>query len=201
MRFRAVLALLTALIAFTALNWPWSSKEFLQKKTVKLGEEVSDFRLPNTDNKPVRLSDYRGKIVMIHFWSATCPYVVRYDPRIRQITSDYADQGVVVLGIASNQNETLDQIRKAAEEHSVNFPILIDQGSVIADQFGAITTPHVFIIDREGKLAYEGSVDDQGWTELKPPSKNYARDALEALLSGTPVPNPQTKTFGCTVKR
>ena len=71
----------------------------------------------------------------------------------------------------------------------------------VADDYGAITTPHVYLINKEGALVYEGSVDDQGWSEKNPVTKNYVRDAMDALLADKPVPTPQTKTFGCTVKR
>ena len=138
---------------------------------------------------------------MLHFWSATCPFVVRYDGRLKQITDDYIGHEVVVLGIDSNSNEMPDQIRKVGSERNINYPILIDPGNQIADQFGAITTPHVFIIDQEGKLVYEGAVDDQGWSEANPVTKHYVREALDAALSGNAVPSPQTKSVGCTIKR
>lgn len=175
--------------------------DFLDKKVVKLGETVPDFTLQDFLGQNHQLSSYRGKVVMIHFWSATCPFVVRYDERLKQITADYQDKDVAVLAIDSNSNETLDQIKKVAEERNVNYPILIDPGNQIADQFGAITTPHVFIIDQEGKLVYEGAVDDQGYAEHNKVKTSYTRDALDAALSGSAVPNPQTKSVGCTVKR
>lgn len=183
------------------VSLPVWSQDFLSKKVVKLGETVPDFQLSDTTGKVTKLSDLKGKIVMIHFWSATCPFVARYEERIQQITKDYVDKGVIVLGIDSNVNETQDQIQKVASERNVNYPILIDKGNSIADQFGALTTPHVFLIDREGKLIYEGSVDDQGWGEDNPVTKHYAKDAIEALIAGNPISNPSTQTFGCTVKR
>lgn len=168
---------------------------------VKLGEAVPNFELPDTKAENVRLAELRGKPVMIHFWSATCPFVVRYEERLQKITSDYKARGLIVLGIAANDTESDDLIRKVAREHGVNYSVLIDRGHKIADQFGAVTTPHVFLIDSEGKLVYEGSVDDQGWREENPVTKEYVREALDALLRGNSVPNPQTKPFGCTVKR
>lgn len=174
---------------------------FLERKVVALGKSVPGFELEDTAGKTVHLSDYQGKIVMIHFWSATCPFVLRYEERIQQMVKDYANQGVVVLGIASNVNETKDQILKVTKERNINYPILLDPKQKIADQFGAITTPHLFIINKEGALAYEGSVDDQGWSEKNSVTQSYAREAIEALLSNIPVPNPKTDTFGCTVKR
>ena len=175
--------------------------DFLDKKVVKLGEAVPDFTLQDLSGQAHQLSSYRGKVVMIHFWSAKCPFVLRYDGRLKEITADYQGKNVVVLAIDSNSGETLDQIKKVAGERKVNYPILMDPGNQIADQFGAITTPHVFIVDQAGKLVYEGAVDDQGYAEHNPVNQTYARDALDAVLSGAPVANPKTKTVGCTVKR
>ena len=174
---------------------------FLDKKVVKLGEAVPDFKLKDITGTEHPLSQYRGKVVIIHFWSATCPFVVRYDTRLKELASDYASREVAVLGVDSNFNETPDQIKKVAEKRKVNYPILLDPGNKVADQFGAVTTPHVFILDREGKLVYEGAVDDQGWSEENPVKVQYVREALDAALSGSPVPHPQTKSVGCTVKR
>ena len=83
----------------------------------------------------------------------------------------------------------------------MNYPILLDPSNKIADQFGAITTPHVFILDKEGKLIYEGAVDDQGWSEDNVAKKFYVKEALDQALKGEPVSISQTKSVGCTVKR
>ncbi len=130
---------------------------FLEKKAVGIGRPVPDFKLAGLDGKTVSLSESRGKIVMIHFWSATCPFVLRYDDRLKAIPKDYADRGVVVLGIDSNGNETPEKIKAVAKERNVNYSILLDPGNKVADQFGAITTPHVFILNKEGVLVYEGA--------------------------------------------
>ena len=175
--------------------------DFLEKKAAKLGQAVPDFELKDTAGALHKLSDYKGKVVMIHFWSATCPFVIRYDDRLKEIASAYTDRGVQVLGIDSNTNETPKQIKRVANGRKVNYPVLIDPASKVADQFGAITTPHVFFIDREGKLVYEGAVDDQGCSEDNPVSKRYVRENLEAYLAGSPLPYSATKSVGCTVKR
>jgi len=174
---------------------------FLEKKVVKIGEAVPDFELKDTAGRTHRLSSYRGKPVMIHFWSATCPFVVRYDDQIQEIAKDFSGRDVVVLGVDSNSNETPKQIKEVAGKRKINYPILIDAGNQVADQFGAITTPHVFLVDREGKLIYEGAVDDQGWSESNPVTKWYVRENIEAYLKGSPLPYSVTKSVGCTVKR
>ncbi len=174
---------------------------FLDLKSVKLGEPVADFELKDTEGNAHKLTDHQGKVVVIHFWSAKCPFVLRYDDALKAITADYQKDGVVVLGIASNTNEPAEEIKKVAQARQVNYPVLLDPGHKIADQFGAVTTPHVYVINPEGKLVYEGAVDDQGWSEAKKPGKVHVRNAIEQTLKGETVSTPQTKSVGCTIKR
>ena len=194
----ARLSLFMLVFAFCFSGWVHG---FLAKKEVKIGKAVPDFELSDSAGKTVKLSGFRGSLVMIYFWSARCPYVKRYEERIQKIVSDYQDRGVRVIGIDSNENETLEDIQSVISERRISYPVLLDDDNKIADQLGAITTPHVFIIDRDGILRYEGAPDDQGWSESKVPEKHSAREALDALLSGSPVEVTETKTFGCTIKR
>lgn len=175
--------------------------DFLEKKQAVLGQKVQDFTLQDWSGNPVSLSQYAGKPVVIYFWSAQCPFVKRYEKRLQAIAEEFAAKDVAVFGIDSNSSETPEQIKKAAQERGVNYPILIDAGNKIADQFGAITTPHVYIMDARGYLVYEGAVDDEGWKEGGPITRAYLRDALNELLAGKPVSASKTKTFGCTIKR
>ena len=193
---KKLLFLIPALI----LSFPVFAKQ-PAAASVKTGDIAADFSLPDSSGKTVKLSDAFDKIVMLHFWSARCPFVKRYEERLKAITQDYAGKGVVVLGIDSNTGESLEQIREVAAKRGVNYPILIDEGNKIADQFGAVTTPHIFILDKERKLIYSGAVDDQSWSEKSQPHIAYVREALDAAIAGKTVPRPQTKTIGCTVKR
>lgn len=177
------------------------AQDFLSKKSVAIGKPAADFSLQGVNGESFSLSGLKGKTIMLFFWSAECPFVKRYETRLHQIAADYAPKGVAVYAVDSNKNETPDEIKKVSAERNLNYPVLLDPGSKIADQFGAITTPHVFIIDPQGNLAYEGAVDDQGWSEKAQPKTNYVRDALDALLAGKPVPVAVTKSVGCTVKR
>jgi peroxiredoxin len=168
---------------------------------VKLGSPVADFTLQDLQGKNVTLSELKGKVVLLHFWSAKCPFVVRYESRLDAITTDYSQKGVVVYGIDSNITEDAEQVKVESKKRNLKYPILLDPDQSVADQFGAITTPHVYILDQEGVLRYEGAADDQGYGEKDPVKVNYARKALDAVLAGKPVETPESRTVGCTVKR
>ncbi len=189
-----------SLVIFS-LSMPASAQDFLQFKVVKFGDPVPEFELKDTNGNLVKRTDFKGDVLMLVFWSANCPYVVRYDPRINKIAEDYKNKGVKVVGIDSNQNESLEEIKKSIQERNVQYPILVDPGNLIANQYGAITTPHVFIIDKSGLLVYSGSVDDQGWSDKNPISQQYARAALDATITDEVMEIWETKPFGCTIKR
>lgn len=192
---------IAVIVALALLTPSALAQSFLAKKVVKIGEPVPEFILKDSDGKTVKRTDYRGKILMIVFWSANCPFSKRYDPRVNQIVKDYKSKDVNVIGIDSNSTENLDEIKKAIKDRDLQYSILIDSGNLIADQYGAITTPHAFIIDRSGLLVYEGAIDDQGWSDKNPITANYVRDALDATVTGEILVTPKTKPFGCTIKR
>ncbi len=191
--------LLGALLMFLGSSAVFAD-DFLARKAVEIGKPVADFTLQGVNGESVSLSGLKGKPVVLIFWSAQCPFVVRYESRLQAIAADYSSKASI-YGIDSNKTEPIDQIKKVIAERNLNYPILLDPGNKIADQFGAVTTPHIFIIDPAGNLAYEGAVDDQGWDEKNVPKTNYTRDALDAVIAGTPVPAASTKSVGCTVKR
>jgi hypothetical protein len=111
---------------------------------------------------------------------------------------------VVWLGIATGDTANADKIKSFSEKNSIGYPILLDPDGTAAKAYGAKRTPEMFIIDKEGKLAYAGGIDDQEIGEPNAPLKegtvNYVEKALGELQSGTAVSQPQTKAYGCTVK-
>lgn len=171
------------------------------KEPVGVGEQVPEFQLLGLDGVPHSSSETKGKITMFHFWSAECPFVVRYNDRLNKIASDYAPKGVNVVGINSNVDETAEQTIAELDKRAITYSILMDTNHQVADLFGAVTTPHVFIVDQGGTLVYRGAVDDQGWSEDNQPTKSYVNEVLDALLAGKPSPHAETKSVGCTVKR
>jgi peroxiredoxin len=155
---------------------------------LQIGVTVPDFRLTDTSGTAHALSSYSGKTVFLAFWSFKCPVSLGYDERLMALQSRYGTRGVVILGIASNSNETAAEIRRNSANLNVGFPILLDQDGALAQRLGATHTPSAFIIDAKGNLQYRGGVAQ-------------AEEALEAILDGRAVPAPETKPSGCTIKR
>ena len=150
--------------------------------------------------RPHSLSQYQGSLVVITFWSAECPVSKEYDPYFNDLLDRQAEGTAVVLGVDSNVNYGQDEIAQAAAEREVRFPVLRDADCAIADRFGALTTPHVFIVDKTGRLAYEGAVDDKTFRQREA-TVNYVDQTLEALVAGAPPPVAQTQPYGCTIVR
>jgi peroxiredoxin len=169
---------------------------------VELDQIVKDFTLTDAvGDKPVKLSDFRGKVVVINFISYKCPVSLAYDKRMARLAADYKGRNVAVLHLDSNENNRIEDMRTHAREAELAAPVLRDEGNRIADYFGAKTTPHVFVIDQAGKLAYRGPFDNgrgKGWATV---DKHYVRNAVDALLAGKPVETRDVSSFGCIIRR
>jgi hypothetical protein len=141
----------------------------------------------------------KGRVTVIVFVSARCPVSNAYGDRLETIYTDYARKDVRFLFVDSNANETESEMAVNAKEHRFTFSIYQDRASLAADQFDAHATPETFVLDKDGALRYHGSVDDaQNPARVK---HNSLREALDAVLAGKPVAAPETKAFGCTIKR
>ncbi|MCB0252515.1 MAG: redoxin domain-containing protein [Anaerolineae bacterium] len=165
-----------------------------------IGAVVSGFELVDLDGMTHRLADYTGEIVVLDFWSAECPWSSHYDGWLSQHASGWARQGIRLLAIASNVNESVVYIRETVAERNIAFPVLLDDGCAVADLFGALTTPHIFVIDPAGRLAYQGAIDDRSFRQREA-SVNYLEQALAALLAGGQPDPTQTDPYGCTIVR
>ena len=165
-----------------------------------LGEPVQDFELLEIRGEPHKLSQYQGSLVVITFWSAECPVSKEYDAYFNGLLDRYPEGQVVVLGVDSNVNYGQEEIAGAAAERGVRFPVLRDANCAVADRFGALTTPHVYIVDEAGRLAYQGAVDDRTFRQREA-TINHVDAALDTLLAGETPPVTQTQPYGCTIVR
>lgn len=165
---------------------------------VQINHPAPDFELPDLAGRPHRLSDYRGSIVIVNFWSCECPHSERAD---RSILAGLRRWGgrVVLLSIAANQNESAQELAEAAGTRRLPL-VLRDAQHRVADLYEAQTTPHVFVIDREGILRYRGAVDDVT-LRRRQPARFFLDEAVGALLEGHPPALTEMPAFGCSVVR
>jgi hypothetical protein len=132
-----------------------------------------------------------------------CPYVIAWNPRLRQVAEDYADRGVRFLAVNSNDAsrfpaDSLDHMKRFVSDQSWPIPYLYDESQEVARALGAVATPHVFLFDSEHRLAYQGAPDSDHTDESQ--GAAWLRGALDAVLGGR-QPDPQeTPARGCSVK-
>lgn len=166
--------------------------------TLQLDKPVPDFELPDLNGVTDRLSNHRGRIVIINFWSCECPHSERADKAILAMLAQWRDDAVM-LSIASNRNENIEALKKAAEARRLPV-VLRDADCRVADLFGAETTPHVFVVDREGILRYRGAVDDVTFRR-RTPTRFFLDEAVESLLEGRLPPLTESPAYGCAIVR
>jgi thiol-disulfide isomerase/thioredoxin len=157
-----------------------------------------DFELRGLDGRFHLLSDYRGRIVIVDFWSAECPHVVRADASLRAAMREWGEK-VVWLAVASNGNESPSAVENAARERGLPT-VLMDADHRVADAYEAQVTPEMFVLDREGVIRYHGAVDDVSFCQ-RVATRSYVEEAVNALLAGTLPAVTEAPAFGCTIIR
>jgi peroxiredoxin len=170
---------------------------------LKVGAAAPDFTLPAADGeKTVALKDLlaRNRAVAVIFIATQCPVSNAYNDRMAALGKEYAAKGVAVVGINSNRTEPASEVAAHAKTHGFTFPVLKDDANKVADAYGATHTPEVFVVSPKGDLLYHGRIDESQ-NDPKHVTSPDLRNALEAILAGKPVPVPETKAFGCSIKR
>ena len=165
---------------------------------MQLNEPAPDFELPDLQGVCHKLSDFRGRIVIVNFWSAECPHSERTDRYLLSLQQEWSDE-VVMLSIASNRNESPQMVAEAARARRMPV-VLIDSEHVVADLYEAVTTPNAFLLDREGVLRYRGAVDDITFRRREA-TQFFLRDAVDALLQGRLPQRNETPAYGCAIVR
>lgn len=176
---------------------------------LQVGDAAPDFTLTDLHGEEHHLADYceDGKFVVLEWFNPGCPFVQKHHERLdtmERTFADHAEKGAVVWlainsGAPGKQGHGLQVNRKAAKDWELGYPVLLDESGEVGRAYGAKTTPHMFIIDAQGKLRYQGAIDDQP-SPAGPAGTNYVAAALDALLSGEVVATPSTKPYGCSVK-
>lgn len=168
--------------------------------TLALGAVVPDFKLPDADGNEHTLASLKGKSGTVLIFVATrCPVSNAYNERMQKLAEGYRARGVNVVGINSNSIEPAAEVKSHAAEKGLTFAILKDKGNVVADRFGAQSTPEAYLLDASGKLVYHGAIDNSRNGDSI--TSAYLSDAIEATLAGKPIEKPEVKAFGCSIKR
>jgi len=174
---------------------------------VEIGKPAPDFTGTDINGKTVKLSDYKGKIVVIESYNSDCPFCHnQYKGAAQELQKDLAAKGVVWLLVNSvnaknSSHRTAEQAQKEWTDRKINATAWIDDtAGTIGHLYDMRTTPHLFIVAADGTLAYNGAMDDRPQPFGDPrTAKNYVRAAVDELLAGKPVSVTQTKPYGCSV--
>ena len=178
--------------------------------TLANAAEAPAFTLTDTNGTEHSLADFKGKVVVLEWFNHGCPFVKKhYDKgNMQALQKTYTDKDVVWLAIISSAEgkqgfDTPEGHNKTAKEKGTNTTaILIDADGTVGKAYGAKTTPHMYVIDAEGQLVYQGAIDDKRSTSPDDiaSSKNYVSAALDAVLAGEAVEVAKTTPYGCGVK-
>jgi peroxiredoxin len=226
-RFFGTLAAAVALVALPIGTVPLTARQQpaaqgggrgiqsnLEHPVLPIGSPLPDFSLPGVDGKTHKAAEYGGtKLLAIVFESNHCPVSQLYESRIEKLYEDYRKKGMALVAINPNNPKTvrldelgytdvtdsLPEMKLRAQLRGIDWPYLYDGDTqAVSVKFGAVATPHIFIFDQERKLRYQGRIDDNQREELV--KTQDARNAIDALLTGKPVPVTDTTAFGCTTK-
>lgn len=191
-----------ALAAFCGLLYQQTIAQSAGDAKAEVGKAAPDFKLKDIFGKEFTLSEFKGKIVVLEWVNQECPVTRRvHDQKIVPETyAKYAEKGVVWLGIDTTAGMTPERNRVYAAQRGLAFPILHDTDGKVGRTYGAQTTPHMYVIDKDGKLVYNGAIDDDQQGQDKDGRTCYVGNAIEALLKGEEVQPNRTRPYGCTVK-
>lgn len=179
----------------------------LISEEISIGNKMpgSDFILKNIDGKESELISYKKKNGLLVIFSCnTCPWVIRWQDRYNPISELCAKSEIGFVAVNSNASlhESVDSFESMVEhanKYNYNFPYVVDSGSKLAKSFGAMKTPHVYLFNNNGELAYSGAIDDNA-KNAKKVKRNYLTDAINSISNGERVKNKTTKALGCSIK-
>jgi peroxiredoxin len=170
----------------------------------KIGGAAPDFTLTDQHGKPHRLADYRGRVVVLEWINPNCPFSRRHaeEGTMTRLAKGHAD--AVWLAVSSTAKDHRDFLAPAQHtafngKHGITYPVLYDTDGKVGHAYGARTTPHMIVIDEQGKLVYDGAIDDDSYGR-KQPRTNYVDAALRAHAAGQNADPASTTPYGCSVK-
>jgi peroxiredoxin len=199
--------LAVALIAMLSLgaftNDPASLKDELE-----LGKKapLTSVKMLDVSGSKMSLDDVKGPNgLLVVFSSNTCPWVLAWEDRYLTIAELAKQQGIGMIAINSNEGtrngeDSYAEMQKHAKEKGYTFPYVVDENHMLADEYGATKTPHIYLFDKNNTLVYRGAIDDSA-RDLSKIENRYLADAITALAAGQKIKTTTSKALGCTIKR
>lgn len=171
-----------------------------------LGTRAEPFALPDTDGRTVSLADFqRAPALLVMFICNHCPYVKHVRSKLAELTREYQNKGVAIVGINSNDadaypDDSPEAMKREVAEAGYVFPYLYDATQEVAKAYQASCTPDFFLFDGNRRLVYRGQLDDSRPGNDKPVTGRDLRAALDAVLAGRPPLESQMPSIGCNIK-
>jgi peroxiredoxin len=175
-----------------------------------VGSAAPDFSVTDSKNRPQSISQYKGKYVVLEWFNPECPFVKKHygSGNMQKLQEEFTGKGMVWLTIDSSApgmegNLTAEQAeKKIAELKTKQTALVLDPDGKAGRTYGAKNTPHMFVINPEGKIIYEGAIDSKATPNPSDiaGSTNYVKAALEESLAGKTVTTPSSRPYGCSVK-
>ena len=213
---KRILPILACLISSVAFISAKPAGDIPGLKTLAIGDAAPDFSLKGIDGEMHTLANYESaKVLVVAFISNHCPDSQAAEGRLKKLVKHYSPRGVSLVAINPNHpdglradelgyskyNDSYEEMILHAKEQKFNFPYLNDGNTqTVAKAYGCLATPHVFIFDADRKLQYKGELDDSRFADPATVKRSAARDAIDALLDGKPVPLAETRPHGCSTK-
>lgn len=176
----------------------------------RVGEAAPAFTATDSHGQPQSLDKYKGKYVVLEWHNQGCPYTRKHyqSGNMQELQHEWTAKGVAWFTVISSAPGTQGYMTADRENsyvsqvHAAPTGVLLDPQGKLGRMYGARTTPQMFVIDPNGKLIYEGAIDDRPTTDLQDVkgADNYVNDALTAAMAGKPVAKPFTRSYGCSVK-
>lgn len=187
------------ILAGFAVATAQEKKQEDEKKPSKarVGQPAPLFELKATDGKTWSLADAKDKIVVLEWINRDCPVSRAALPTMIETSKKYAEKGVVWIAVDSTHYQTPEKMAEYKKENGIPYTILMDPKGRVGRQYGAKTTPHMYVINK-GVLVYSGAIDNGGMRRAG--DRNYVAETLDALLAGKEPPIKQTPPYGCSVK-
>jgi len=176
----------------------------------QVGQPAPEFTLTDSNGKAHKLSDFKGKFVVLEWLNHGCPFVIKHyeSGNMQKLQKEYTGKDVVWLSIASSApgkqgHMSPEETNKTkADKGSAATAVLRDEDGTVGKLYDAKVTPELYVVDPEGTLIYMGAIDDMKSTDTADVAgaKNYVKQALDEAMAGKPVSEPSTSAYGCGIK-